>query len=365
MLEKLGLAELKLTPTFHWAKTKEAQPFPNLDWFSDKDGFFNTQYTGQKRIGNDQHIIVAERHDNVPYVALLGTLKNYKVPIVVDTDDDVTAVRPFNPGYATYQPNSDAIAANMKLMSMADAITTSTNQLKEVHEKFNKPTFVVPNSIDLVTRSFPAKKTKKIRIGWLGSACHWENLQIIQQAVKDIIANYPEVEFIFTNLYGDIWASPPKELADRIIPTCNFNGCDKKHSGCNKSYVDFKKYAKFTNGMAIDIGLAPLQDNLFNRSKSNLRLLEYWANGSAVIASPVRPYKETVIDGKNGLLAKEKLDWYKAIERLILDEKLREKLKVEGRKTLEKDFSMENNALKLYKIYNKIINEFKPDRSSK
>lgn len=359
MLEKLGLANLKLTPTFNWGKDKkEVVNFPDLTWFStDHDDF-------------KPDIIVAQRHDHINYIALIGGLaKAYKIPLVVDTDDDVQAVRPFNPGYTSYNPDSDNVAFNVKLMSIPhlSAITTSTEHLKERHLKYKKPVYTVPNSIDLETRSFPKKKpNKRIRIGWLGSACHWENLQIIQQAVKDIVANYPEVEFVYTNLYGDIWGQPPEEVENRVIPACQLISCKgERHASCNKSYVTFDKYAKQTNSFNLDIGLAPLHDNLFNRSKSNLRVLEYWADHVAVIASPVRPYSETIKNGVNGFLAKEKMDWYKMMEKLILDEKLRNKFKEEGFKSLAKNWDAKKNAKNLYKTYSKIIKDARRTSSSK
>lgn len=355
ILERLGMIELKITPTFTWGKDKnEVKKFPELKWFS-------TDLDNKDRFRPD--IIVAERHDHLNYIALIGGVaKAFDVPLVVDTDDDVQNVRPFNPGYVHYNPEASNLIYNIKLLSLPNlsAITVSTPGLKDALAKFNKPTYVVPNAIDTKTRVLSNNnlKKKKIRIGWLGSACHWENLQIIRQAVADIIANYPNVEFIFTNLHQDIWADPPKEVIKRMLPVCKFNGCKEKyHSYCTKAYIYLDKYPKFLNKLNIDIGLAPLCDNAFNRSKSNLRILEYWADKIAVIASPVRPYKETIIDGVNGLLAKERIDWYNAIEKLILDEKLRTKLKENGFKSLCQEWNAEKVAKDLFKTYKKIIKD--------
>ena len=351
MLEKLGLAELKLTPTFRWGKEiSGTTDFPKIEWFSDEKDEFKPD------------IIVAGRHDAPQYIALLLALKNYNVPVVVDTDDDVMAVRPFNPGYRSYKPDSEHIVWNIKLMSSADAITTSTDHLRERMIQYNKPTFTIHNSIDFSER-VPERKarsknaTKEIRIGWLGSACHWENLQIIQQVVKDIVAEFPQVRFYYTNLFGDIWNKRPKEVEHQIISTCWFD-CKEKHAACNKAYKDFRVYPKFINKINLDIGLAPLYDNFFNRSKSNLRVLEYWANKIAVVASNVRPYYETIVHGKNGLLATEKEEWYNCIKELILDEKKRKNFGQAGFETLKKDYRMESNAPKLYDIYNEIIRGF-------
>jgi len=347
MLEKLGLAELKLTPNFNWGKTEGTKPFPDLKWFSTDDDTFYPD------------IIVAERHEAPQYIALInGIAKGYGVPLVMDTDDDVHLVRPYNPGYMSYNPNSPNLPYNTKLMSMpqVSAITVSTPQLKERHLEYGKPIYVVPNSIDLKTRSFPKKNHKgKIRIGWLGSACHYENLQIIRQAVADIVSNFPQVEFIFTNLHNDIWANPPKEVINRMKPICQYFGCKEYHPYCQGSYVAFDKYAKFINRLNLDIGLAPLYDNAFNRAKSNLRILEYWADKVAVVASPVREYRTTIKNGQNGLLAKERIDWYNSIKKLILDKDLRGKLQENGFKSLGINWSAEKQALKLYKVYKEII----------
>lgn len=349
MMESLGLINLKITPGFTWGiKKSETTDFPNLEWFSsDKgDGFI-------------PDIIVGQRHDYLHYVSLVGGLaKGYNVPLVIDTDDDVQAVRPFNPGYASYHPDSDNLIANIKLMSIPhlSAITTSTPHLKERHEQYGKPVYVAPNSIDIKTRTFPrTKENKKIRIGWIGSACHFENLQIIQQAVKDIVANYPNVEFVFTNLYGDLWNNPPKEIADRVIPVCKFYGCKERHGVCQKAYTSFDKYAKSIAKLNLDIGLAPLKDNLFNRSKSNLRILEYWGQKTAVIASRVRPYSETIHDGVDGFLATEKLEWYRAIEKLVLDKRLRKEFGELGYTKLCKEYNAETNAKRLFKTYQEIV----------
>jgi hypothetical protein len=41
----------------------------------------------------------------------------------------------------------------------------------------------------------------------------------------------------------------------------------------------------------LDLAIAPLEDNLFNRCKTNLRLLEYGACGFPVVCSDIEPYR--------------------------------------------------------------------------
>ena len=106
--------------------------------------------------------------------------------------------------------------------------------------------------------------------------------------------------------------------------------------------------------MGLDIALAPLADNNFNRAKSNLRVLEYWAADYPVIASPVLPYK-FIKDDKDGLLAMEQYEWFDAMERLVKDENKRRQLIKNGRKRLEEEFDVDKNCMIWLKALNKFI----------
>lgn len=52
---------------------------------------------------------------------------------------------------------------------------------------------------------------------------------------------------------------------------------------------------RYVPTLAGHIGLAPLEDDLFNRSKSDIRLKELAARGMAVLASNVGPYAESLV----------------------------------------------------------------------
>ena len=50
------------------------------------------------------------------------------------------------------------------------------------------------------------------------------------------------------------------------------------------------RYYQLIESLDIDIAVAPLEDNMFNHGKSNVKLLEYGMLGLPIIASPVGPY---------------------------------------------------------------------------
>ena len=114
----------------------------------------------------------------------------------------------------------------------------------------------------------------------------------------------------------------------------DFGGRVKK-----SKFVDLKKWPERLKAMGLDIAIAPLADNHFNRGKSNLRVLEYWAAKYPVIASPVEPYK-FIKNGKDGLLAMEEYDFLQAMEKLINNEEERVKLAEAGYQRLTKEYDV-------------------------
>src|SRR6202007_1500157 len=93
----------------------------------------------------------------------------------------------------------------------------------------------------------------------------------------------------------------------------------------------FKEYPQHLASMKWDFALAPLVDTGFTRSKSHIKFLEYALCKIPVIASRVYPYyvpcfgREVIINEKTGLLVKQN-ECFDAMERMILDKKLRDTL---------------------------------------
>ncbi|HBO4144623.1 TPA: O-antigen biosynthesis protein, partial [Pseudomonas aeruginosa] len=53
-----------------------------------------------------------------------------------------------------------------------------------------------------------------------------------------------------------------------------------------------ERYPRALAALDLDLALAPVEQNLFNECKSNLRLLEYGACGFPVVCSDVRCYQD-------------------------------------------------------------------------
>ena len=84
----------------------------------------------------------------------------------------------------------------------------------------------------------------------------------------------------------------------------------------------------------IDAGLMPLRDDPWSRGKCGYKILQYFAAGKPVIASPVGVNAELVVPGVNGILARDAVDWTEAILRLARNPEERAAMGGEGLRTL-------------------------------
>ena len=299
-------------------------------------------------------IMYFSRNDVPAYIAQAGGLRDfYKKPIVLDIDDNVQVTRPYNPGYRSFHPGSPNMVWNIKSLGVFDGFTVSTQNLKDYYSKYTDPDniYVCPNSLDWEERDAVynsdfsnselfKKKDGEIRIGWTGSGAHWENLKHIEDAVLQILRDYPQTTFYYTCIFGDLFQD--KELADRIHKV---------------NWSELKTWDRFNREVNFDIALAPLCDNDFNRAKSNLRVLEYASARYSVVCSPVEPYN--CFTNKEVIFAKEEEEWYNAIEKLVNDSNLREKLALTLYNRCKKEYNIKSNYIIWIKALKDIEKKFK------
>jgi len=290
-------------------------------------------------------VIVVSRMDRPEYYAKWSAAKEwFNMPIIMDTDDNVQFVPPSNPGYQGYHPGADALIWNRHAMNkVVDAVTTSTEELRQFYLKEHPRIYVLPNNLDIEEwNKYSRKNHRKIRIGFICSSSHADGFGIIQKPVYDILKKYKNVEFHYPKMYGRIFQNAPEEIKKQLKPM---------------GWFKLKDWPRKLTEMGIDIGLAPLKDNNFNRSKSNLRWLENSLAGMASIVSPVSPYM-CVKDGVDGIVAKEQKEWYNGIEKLITDENFRKELADNSRERIVKEFDIVKNIELWYNTYKEVHDKY-------
>jgi glycosyltransferase involved in cell wall biosynthesis len=247
-------------------------------------------------------------------------------------------------------------------LKCTNAVTTTTKLFAHEISKFNKNVFVLPNAVDEEENQFKQQtiKSDKLRFGWLGGSSHLHDLMLLEgttsllSSMKDKFQMYvcgfdtrgsvtelnqqtgerkqrpikPEetvwvkYENIFTNNYKFV-DDRQKEYLNKF----EVGDYDDKNAFYHRVWTEpvtsyAKNYAKF------DVSIAPIKDTMFNRMKSQLKVIEAGFYKKALIASDVGPYtidlkhsldKGNFVDG-NALLVdknRNKSDWAKYMKKLI------------------------------------------------
>ena len=289
-----------------------------------------------KRFKKKADVWVVKYIEDLTTANLLVWMRNKeRFKLVIDIDDNVWEI-PY--GNITIE-GKEAVEAHVKrgfwtmeLMKSADAVTVSTEPLKEKLKIFNKNIVVIPNLIDPKDWHFKRKKHKKIRIGWIYSHTHIPDIKEVKFALNEIKKKYKDkVEII-------IFGSSLKVFEFEPI---HYWG------------VKFADYPKKLTELAFDISICPLEDNEFNKCKSNIKWMESSLSGAAVVASKVYPYEKSIEHGITGFLANNYIDedWVKYISLLVESKELRERMvKAAKEEILEKyNIETDNTAAEFYK----------------
>ncbi|KJK05661.1 glycosyltransferase [Pseudomonas tussilaginis] len=155
-------------------------------------------------------------------------------------------------------------------IALCDRVVVSTLPLADALSSMHHDIRVVPNLLarDLWGGLQSRRQTSiKPRVGWAGGTSHRGDLELIADVVKALA---DEVDWVFFGMCPDVLRPYIKEF----------------HSGITMSL-----YPRKLASLNLDLALAPLEANLFNDCKSNLRLLEYGACGFPVVCADTKAYQ--------------------------------------------------------------------------
>lgn len=302
-----------------------------------------------KALHEGQHpgadVMIYARQDSAEVYHAIQAAGKYKVPRVYEIDDDIINMPAWNPSYTSVEKRErrDHVECIKKILKAVDYATVSTEPLKELYSKYISPDRirVFPNAVDFDLFGFFKKteyKKDEIVIGWAGSHGHLEDLRIIVPVIKRILKERANVKFFLAGwtqcpLFGDI----PE---DRII-------LRPWTSNLEEHYASL---------LTVDIAMCPLVDIPFNRSKSNVKYLEFSGMGVPTVCSDVYPYHNTVTHGETGfLLPPDEEAWYTTLTRLIDNADERKRIGEAGYQHVLKNYNQYYVAQDWLKFLREII----------
>lgn len=261
-------------------------------------------------------------------------------PIVYDTDDWFFEIDPENP---TAGLAGQAKRFVLELLSHVAVVTTPTAALAEKMAAFHERVVVAPNFLDMRLWEGGGERKGRddgvLQIGFAGSPTHVRDLEAIEPALVAFAGKYPEQVRI--------------QLMGCCTPGLESLSCVRVMS----HIPTFESYVRRLLRSRWDIGLAPLLETSFNVCKSEVKWLEYAASGACGLFQDLAPYASVVRSGENGLLlGGDPLEWEAALEELIHDPALRERMAAQARRDVLGRHTLQDNIPVFKQLYTHLAN---------
>ena len=306
------------------------------------------------------HRTIGQDYNMAPQ--LIEWLKSMGIIVIIDLDDYwlPTKEHPIH-GIIVQHKIDEKIKNNLRAASY---VTTTTEIFAEEIKKLNKNVIVFPNAINPKELQFnqPTPPSDKIRVGWLGGSSHLHDLELLGDFVQKNEDINDKIQYVICGFdtrgtvteinpqtkeekrrdirpeetvwvrYEEIFTNKYKTVGDDYQKFLQQYKEGEYQSGNELPYV--RVWTKPVNTYAMnyskfDISLAPIKNHIFNRMKSQLKVIEAGFYKKALIASEVGPYTIDLVhclkngefnEEGNAILIPESRnhsDWSKAIKKLV------------------------------------------------
>lgn len=254
------------------------------------------------------------------------------VKYIVDYDDAI---------FHNYDLSQSKIIRNTlgrkidKVMNKATVVVVGNDYLASRAQKANAKNIVyIPTVVD-INRYRVKEFTVNDRpvIGWIGSPSTQKYITQFFNVFKILSEKY---DFVL-RLVG------ATEDISRSLP------------GINVEVLPWKEELESHYIESFDVGIMPLNDGPWERGKCGYKLIQYMACGIPVVASPVGVNSTIVMNNNCGFLAANDSDFYRYLEMLFNDDKLRKDMGISGREVVEKHYSLQSQSQNLICLFNSIV----------
>lgn len=202
------------------------------------------------------------------------------IPLWVDYDDNVLEVNEDNPGSLFYSmPQIRQVVT--EVLSRADVLTVSTEELAVVYSSLCNNIKVLPNALNTDVCSVRPKQTTNT-IMYRGSNTHNVDLYEVTDELIDLIDGTHGWNWLFMGFH-------PWWIQYEAVKKMTHWPSENKDGLYWKSYVDIMYYFNILKEVAPRIFIVPLADTPFNKGKSNIGFLEATYAGAVTIAPKYLP----------------------------------------------------------------------------
>jgi tetratricopeptide (TPR) repeat protein len=194
------------------------------------------------------------------------------------------------------------------LIGQADAVQVTGEGLRQAFGALNPRTVVFENQLRAPGPP-PRPPGERVRLGWAGSVGHTEDLRPVAPVVAAAMDRHRGVEFAFMGSEGqfrEVFGDLARAHGARVA--CHPPG----------SLVEYYRFLE-----SLDVGLGPMNDNPYNRCRSDVKFVEYAGHGVVPVLSRITPYLSHAVDGETALLFGDPGELGRVLDRVLGDAGLR------------------------------------------
>jgi hypothetical protein len=256
------------------------------------------------------HVVLSRFGHAAATRLVLDTARARGAPVIAHIDDDLFDLPPII-GVERYRTarNPRRLLALHQGLAEADLAMASTPALARKLARLaghGRIGWMEIGSAGVVHARTSRAEGQSLVIGYMGSASHNHDLEMIAPALNAVLEGYDHVS---VELFGSIGRQPAAEL---------LRGRVRRHRAVSGDYQGFKAALA---GMGWDIGLAPLRPIAYNRYKTPTKWVEYAEAGVAAVVSDCEPYRPMI--RADAALPAGPDQWQAALRRLIEEPALR------------------------------------------
>ena len=228
------------------------------------------------RDAHEYDLVIGQRFAGFDGMALWRRARSPKNRLVYENDDDLFSIDMAN--WAAFKTFDDLKIreAIVGYCELSDLVTVTVEPLAEIHRELGaRKVEVLPNSVPAYVLDIKKQKYDRPRIGWVGGGSHGIDIHQAVPAVRRFLNKNPD------------W--------DLFIGGTDYRPSFNPKNWDQMLFSDWMQIntheAEYYESLEFDIGLAPVKDTPFAKSKSAVKAIDYNARGIPVIASDVTPYR--------------------------------------------------------------------------
>ncbi len=245
-----------------------------------------------------------------------------QMPMVLDLDD-ATYVPYTSPSYGRLGSALKFFGKTDRLIERAAVVTCGNRFIADYVKSKGTRTVVIPTVVDTDLFSPSENGSDPPVIGWIGTH-----------------STLPSVESIFPVL---------QRLAEKHQFTLKLVGTGQDSveiSGVKIENLTWSLEREIADFRSIDIGLYPIvtsasANEQWLKGKSGFKAIQYMAVGIPFVMSPVGVCSEIGVNGETHLNAESPEDWYNALDNLLSDPDLRQKMGERARSHSLENYTVE------------------------